>query len=294
MYTWIAFLVSEVDMPELPEVETIARRLSEKVIGKTIGSIEVLREKSFQGDPALVTRKTIKSIARRAKLIRFDFEDQPALLVHLKMTGQLIYKDGNLRAGGGHPTADWINSLPSSHTRVILNFDDDTQLFFNDQRVFGWLKPVDAKQLKYELRNYGPDIVDPVLTPEFLYEKLQKRTIAVKTVIMDNKLMSGVGNIYASDGLNLAKIDPRRPANSLSRKEVKRLLESLLIVINLGIKLGGASMKDYLNIDGLSGGYQNVVRVYGKEGEPCPNCGSTIMRIKQGGRSTFFCPRCQN
>ncbi len=280
-------------MPELPEVETIKRRLAEKIVGKKIGKIEVLREKSFQGNPDQILGLAVTAVTRHAKMICLHLADQPALLVHLKMTGQLIFKDGDIKVGGGHPTADWIGSLPSKHTRVRIDFTDQTTLFFNDQRVFGWLKMIDQDRLADELRNYGPDVIDPIVTTEFLWSKFQHRSVPVKLAIMDNKLISGVGNIYANDGLNLAKIDPRRPAKLLTKTEVKRLHRALLTVINSGIALGGASMKDYLNIDGLSGGYQNVVRVYQKEGQPCPNCGHGLVRIKQGGRSAFFCPNCQ-
>lgn len=280
-------------MPELPEVETIKRRLAEQIVGKQISQIEVFRTKSFQGDPDQIMGQTITAVHRYAKMICFHLAERPALLIHLKMTGQLIYKDGDLKVGGGHPTSDWIGSLPSKHTRAKINFTDQTTLFFNDQRVFGWIKIIDQETLAHELRNYGPDVTDSAVTPTFLWKKFQSRKIPVKLAIMDHKLISGVGNIYANDGLNLAKIDPRRPAQSLTKTEVRDLHRALLEVINSGIALGGASIKDYLNIDGLSGGYQNVVRVYQKEGQPCPNCGHELVRIKQGGRGTFYCPNCQ-
>jgi len=280
-------------MPELPEVETITRRLRDLVVGKSITDITVLREKSWQGDIAKVTGQTITDVSRKAKIIRFHLSNKMNLLVHLKMTGQLIYVDKHTRVGGGHPTADWVNELPAKHTRVILSLSDNATLYFNDMRVFGWIRVVTDEQLSIHYKDLGPDVIDDVVTAEFLFKKLLKKSQAIKIVIMDNTVMCGLGNIYACDALHLAKIHPLRKANSLSFKETSRLLDASKTVLNLGIELGGATMDSYRHVDGFSGRYQEKVRVYGKDGEPCQVCGAVIKKIKLGGRGTFYCEECQ-
>lgn len=280
-------------MPELPEVETIARRLREVVVGKQIVAVAIHRDKSFIGQPKLLEGATITDVTRQSKIIQFHFDTSERMLVHLKMTGQLIYQDAQTRLGGGHPTADWVNELPSAHTRVTLELSDDARLFFNDQRVFGWLKVVTPEEAASEFSNLGPDIHQSQVTPQYLYEKFQRRGIAIKTALMDNSIAAGVGNIYANDALHLAKINPFRPANSLSKEEVTRLCAAAKQVIERGIELGGATIEEFRHIDGFSGNYQKEVRTYGQTGKPCPECGTLIVREKQGGRSTFYCPNCQ-
>lgn len=280
-------------MPELPEVETIARRLRQVILDKKISRVDVRRDKSFQGDLAQVIGTTITSVTRKAKVLRLELSSGVSLLIHLKMTGQLIYDESGKRVGGGHPTDDWVESLPSKHTRVVLDFEQPGTLYFNDMRVFGWIKVVTLEEVEKEMASYAPDITDSQISPKYLVKVFSRRTQPIKQVIMDNAIVAGIGNIYANDALNLAKINPLRPAKSLTKKEVQSLYEAAVAVITKGIELGGATIDNYRNVDGMAGGYQDVVRVYQKEGGSCPNCGSKIIRIKQGGRSTFYCPSCQ-
>ena len=285
-------------MPELPEVETIAQRLHDVLSKKKITKVTVYKQKSFQGSSKLLINQPIVAVSRRAKLIRFHLPGEINLLAHLKMTGQFIFVDHvGLRVGGGHPSADWIQELPSKHTRVafeLQDFEGKTHLlFFNDMRIFGWIKVATETEVLEEYKKYGPDIHTEAANLKYFSEKLAKTSRKIKQVIMDNSVVSGVGNIYACDGLNLAKINPERPANSLTEVEVIRLLDSLKQVINLGIELGGATIDKYRNVDGFSGKYQEQVRVYGLEGKQCKNCGGTIKKIKLGGRGTYFCPICQ-
>lgn len=280
-------------MPELPEVETIVARLRPLLRHKTIKQIQIFRPKSFHGDPTMVRGRIIADVTRRAKLLRFHLGKGFNLLAHLKMTGQFIYLDDGERVGGGHPSADWTRDLPSSHTRVMFDLDDGTQLFFNDMRVFGWIKVMSDAEVADEYAHLGPDIIDESVTPEYFGNALKQRSIKIKQAIMDNNIVAGVGNIYACDGLNLAKIDPYRPANSLSPKEAQRLLTALKIVISRGIELQGATIDTFSHVDGLAGGYQHEVLVYGREGEACYNCGGLIVKEKIGGRGTYFCRECQ-
>jgi formamidopyrimidine-DNA glycosylase len=280
-------------MPELPEVETIARRLREVVIGKKIHSISIFREKSFQGVPETLVGATIQDITRRSKILQFHFDRPEKLLVHLKMTGQLIYVDAHTRLGGGHPTQDWLQELPTKHTRVELGLSDSAKLFFNDLRVFGWLRVLTPEEVEKELSALGPDIIDAAVTPKYLEEMFKKRSVPIKQLVMDNAIAAGVGNIYANDALNMARISPFRPANTLSKEEIEKLYTALTTVISRGIELGGATIHSFRHVDGFAGDYQDEVLTYGREGESCKNCSGIIIRKKQGGRSTFYCPNCQ-
>ncbi len=281
-------------MPELPEVETIAKQLNQVLVGKVFQSIEVRKEKSWSGIIENIVGTPIQSVSRKAKILRIQFENSQSLLIHLKMSGQLIYVDGEKRVGGGHPTADWIQALPSSHTRIIFTFDDGTVLYFNDQRIFGWVRLMENVDVEKTFAELSPDIIDPVVTPEFLFERAKKRAVPIKLFIMDNQIISGVGNIYANDALNLAKISPLRKSNSLSFAEMTTLYQAMMTVINLGIELGGATSDEkYVHVNGMGGRYQERMRVYQKTGEPCPNCGHKIIKTKIGGRGTFYCPNCQ-
>lgn len=280
-------------MPELPEVETIARRLRAALPGKTVANAQVLRAKSFVGEEASLIGIKIVAVDRRSKILSLTLSNKQYLLIHLKMTGQLLYVDGSVRLGGGHPSDDFIASLPSVHTRVVITFSDETTLYFNDLRVFGWIKLVNAAGKVKELAGLAPDIIDAAITPSYLFGVLARRSQPIKQVIMDNAVVAGVGNIYANDALHLAKLSPLRTANSLSRGEVERLLLAMKAVITLGIERGGATIQHYKNVEGLVGHYQDVRRVYAREGESCGECGTTIKRFKQAGRSTYYCPSCQ-
>lgn len=283
-------------MPELPEVETIRKQLDKVLKGREIEGVEVLREKSFGGDRKRVVGKRVKSVERKAKLLMMVLEDKERLLIHLKMTGQLILVDMEKeRVVGGHPTADWVNDLPSKHTRVVISFLRGGKLYFNDMRVFGWIKLVKEKEWKRLEKEMPMDVVDKEFTKKYLKETLKGSGRAVKIVIMDQKKMGGVGNIYANDGLFLAGIKPDREARSLEDKEISKLYKSLIRVIKEGIRMGGATASDekFVSVYGLGGRYQEKFRVYDKQGEKCVKCGKKIKKIKLGGRGTYFCPKCQ-
>lgn len=281
-------------MPELPEVETVVRKLKSLVVGKKIKDIEVLNIKSFTGDKSKIIGSTIKDVKRRAKIINLVIGDDLYLLTHLKMTGQYLLQDGKKRAGGGHPSSDWVNELPSRHTRVIFHFEDNSTLFFNDMRKFGWIRQHSKQQLEQVYAKLGPDVIDRELTLDYLKNQLKRRTIPIKQAIMMNEIICGVGNIYACDSLNDAKISPFRPANSLSDLELTNLINSMKKIVNLAIERGGTTFDGmYVDVDGLAGSYQNNLLTYGREGETCYNCGGIIKKKKLGGRGTYYCPICQ-
>ena len=301
-------------MPELPEVETIARQLDKALKGQSIVGVEVKREKSFphfakatRGKKGIVGRRILK-VRRRAKMVVVEIatSQKPLatsyLLIHLKMTGQLVYqetrnkKQETNRIVGGHPTADWVAKLPSSHTRVVVELNKG-RLFFNDQRVFGWVKVMDKQGLKKEFKNYGPDMIDRQVTKEYFYQTLHKSRRAVKLVICDQKDVAGVGNIYANDGLWCAGVDPRRPAKEIVRSESDKLWACLRQVLKQGIKYGGATASDdkFVQATGLGGKYQEHFLAYERDGQKCRRrgCGGVMRKIRLGGRGTYYCPRCQ-
>jgi formamidopyrimidine-DNA glycosylase len=281
-------------MPELPEVETVKRRLKEILPGKIIKAIKVLHDKSFGGKKEDLIGQEIQDVTRRAKVIRIHLPSEQNLLTHLKMTGQLIYVGDDIRTGGGHPTADWVKDLPSKHTRLIYDFTDGSRLYFNDQRIFGWMRLMSDKQVAAQWAKYGPDVNHDAATATYLQEKFKNRRIPIKQAIMMNQIMAGLGNIYACDALNIAQISPFRPAQSLGLNELEKLMLAAKQVINEGLEYGGTTYDGkYVHVDGMSGSYQDIMRVYGREGERCRQCGGQIIKEKIGGRGTYFCERCQ-
>jgi formamidopyrimidine-DNA glycosylase len=285
-------------MPELPEVESIRRKLQLVLPQRQISKIEVRREKSFLVFPAFgdeISRATIVEVKRRAKILQIVLDGERDLLVHLKMTGQLIFVDQNgQRAGGGHPSADWVNELPVKHTRVIFDFTDGARLFFNDMRVFGWIRAPRKSEVEQEFVNYGPDINDPNLSVTYLLRQAERRSIPIKQFIMDNAVVCGVGNIYASESLFATGINPTKTAKAVTKKEMTALLKAMQAIIVRATELGGTTFDGkYVGVDGFAGGFQHELQVYGREGLPCLRCKAKIAKIKQGGRGTFYCPNCQ-
>ncbi len=291
-------------MPELPEVETIKRRLAPVLPQKQIKAFRVKRERSFRSDSPkkdidIILGSTIRDISRRAKFLHIHLDNGHTITIHLMMSGQLIYRepresDGEYRIGGGHPSAAWVEELPTNHTRIEIDFDDGSQLFFNDMRVFGFfeLSPNDEIYRHYE--DYGPDINDPDLDSTKIHAKLQRRAIPIKRALLINQIVAGLGNIYVCDTLNAAQIDPRRPAQDLSLKEVEHMIFHARKIVKRAIELSGTTYDGlYVDTAGFAGGYQDEMRVYDREGEPCPECDTPIEKIKIGQRGTYFCPECQ-
>jgi len=296
-------------VPELPEVETIARQLNEVLVGKIVSQMTVYREKIFSGDKDVLIGKKITKVSRRAKVVGVEFEGfEDVVQIHLKMTGQLIFVEKTKktqelktdktqvfekRVAGGHPSVDWTNDLPSKHTRVEIIFDDDSVLFFNDMRAFGWVKITNREEREKQASSLPPDVIDESFTLDYFAQVLKKSKKPIKLVLLDQQLMGGIGNIYANDALNMAKILPTRKACDLNVSEARKLYKAVRYVIELGIKCGGASAANYVDTKGLGGTYQNHFLTYKRDGEPCNNCGEKILKVKLGGRGTFYCPNCQ-
>lgn len=279
-------------MPELPEVETIKRGLEKKLVGLTIKSVSILTPKSFQGDQDKITSKKIIGITRRAKILVIEFEDN-YLLVHLKMTGQLIYKKfpiSNNQLPKKNNRYD-VGELPNKYTRVIIEFNNKDKLYFNDLRKFGWMKIV--KNL--DSLSLGPEPLEKEFTFGYFKKMLKKSRRAIKIIIMDQQNLSGVGNIYATEALFYATIYPGKPANTLTDAEILRLRKSIIKVLKMGIANLGSSSKDeaFRDIEGKKGSMQKHFVVYEREGLNCLGCKGKIKKIKLGGRGTYFCPNCQ-
>jgi formamidopyrimidine-DNA glycosylase len=266
-------------MPELPEVETVRLQLEREILGSTISMIEVKEAKNFVGDHLLIIGEKIEKVGRVGKYLFVHFESDKGLVIHLKMTGRLVLQD------------DFYDM--AKHTRVIITLTDERKVYYWDIRKFGYVKvsenlEVTREKLKQKMGQEPWDITD-----KELLGKLKKTTRPIKEAILDQSILAGVGNIYANDGLWLARIDPRRKANSLKLKEINKLRESLCIVLKRGLTVGGASDNTYRDFYGERGGYQDEFLSYGRTGEPCNRCGTKLKRIVVSGRGSWICEKCQ-
>lgn len=288
-------------MPELPEVETVRRGLEERLVGRTVTGFDVRLAKQFKSDPKLIKTQIVGAkvtkLERRAKLLIIDLSSGYSLLIHLKMTGQLIWQnEGDHRFAGGHPIPFVDGPLPSSTTHIIIRFDDGARLFFNDLRQFGYAKLVPIAEVEDQsfLKGLGPEPLSKDFTLERFATQLKRRGRSkTKPVILDQAVAAGVGNIYADEGLFLAKIHPERLAGSLDEVEVERLWKAIPEVLKEALKWGGTSAQAYIDPDGKRGTYLDHAYVYRRTGEPCRDCGTPIEKITVGGRGTHFCPHCQ-
>lgn len=275
-------------------METIKRQLAGKLIGLEIAGIEILAKKSFQGETADLTGAVITELKRLGKVLVFELNNGQSLVIHLKLTGQLVYQPP-----GGRPVVLAGAALPAKHTRVIFSFREGSKLFFNDLRMFGWIKNLarrEVENLKL-IKEYGPEPLSDEFTTEKLKELLKNWGRPVKLLLLEQSKISGVGNIYANEALFCAGIAPHHRGRELVRdhpEKIKKLRECLRQVLELGLKYGGASDNAYVDAFGEKGEMQEHLNVYGKAGQPCPNdCGGTIRRMTLGGRGAFFCPKCQ-
>ena len=303
-------------MPELPEVETIKRGLEKKIIGLKITDIQILNPKSFQGARKLIVGRKITRVWRRAKILAIDL-DSKTLLVHLKMSGQLILVSHGPRVKdqekfisgpkqkkentenrfiGGHPTQDMSGQMPNKSTRVIFTFSDNSKLYFNDQRKFGWIKVVSQGSgvIDQVLGNLGPEPLDKEFTQKILKIHLQKhKSLPIKVALMDQQTIAGIGNIYASESLFNDGINPQKIVSKLTDNEISRLHRGIITALKNSIKYGGSSRTHFVNADGEKGVFLDFAYVYQRAKKPCKICQAPIAQIKQAGRSTFFCPNCQ-
>ena len=280
-------------MPELPEVETIRRGLDKLILKRKITHVEVLTDKSFVGQPSSVEGHTVEALRRFGKALIIDLSGDISLLIHLRMTGQLIF-DGQERFAAGHPSENFVDTMPNRQTRVVIKFDRGT-LYFNDQRKFGFIKVIPTAEIANDpfIKKLAKEPWQ--MTPTEFYDKLQKHPNSlIKAALLDQTIIAGLGNIYADESLFMSHIHPTRRAGTLTKKEAKTLLESARDVMTRSIDSGGSTMATYVKADGTRGDYlQKFAQVFRREGQPCPKCGSEIIKIRVAGRGTHICPTCQ-
>lgn len=274
-------------MPELPEVETVRRGLQKQLAGATIKSVKVLRNDSV-GYPSpeefvrLLKGRCFESVNRRGKYLLIHLSDKTGMVAHLRMSGRLLVMKGTEKE--------------PAHVRIRLNLGDGRKLVFDDTRVFGrlWCVPAGKtfEDVVPTLAQLGPEPLEG-LDPRHLKEAFAGKTQCIKTALLDQSIIAGVGNIYADESLYRARIKPTRKAGDISTAELKKLSKEIAIVLNNAIELGGSTLRDYTDSSGVNGNYQHEALVYGRKDEECRSCKSRIQRIKLNGRSSHFCPRCQ-
>jgi formamidopyrimidine-DNA glycosylase len=281
-------------VPELPEVENIRLQLEKFITGHVVKSIEIRNEKSFQGDTSKIVGGKVKQIRRFGKLLSIDLDNSYSLAVHVKMTGQLIYRGVNLFQPPGL-SEKVKGGLDGKHTHVVFFLDRDSKLFFIDVRKFGWIKVMPTGQVEKTgfVSKLGPEPLSG-LTFEKFKEILSNTKRPIKVVLMDQSKIGGIGNIYANDALWLAGMNPERESLSLSLSEQKELLKAIETVLRRGLKYGGASKNMFVRPDGTEGEYQSHFLVYGRMGQFCKRCRKEMIVKKMvAGRGTYFCPKCQ-
>jgi formamidopyrimidine-DNA glycosylase len=281
-------------MPELPEVETIKRGLMNYILNKKIVQVEVFEGKSVKnGELTSVVGATIIGLRRFGKALVIDLDNGISLMVHLRMTGQLIWR-GKENYAAGHPSENFMAELPNKQTRVLLKFEDGV-LYFNDQRKFGFFKILKTSEVEED--EFIKKLAKEPWKMEVkeLYDKCQRHAKApIKAVLLDQTVICGLGNIYADEALFFAKVHPATKAGTLSEKQVALILEGAREVMQASIDSGGSTMATYVKADGTRGDYlEKFAKVFRRDGMPCPRCGTIIEKIRVAGRGTHICPECQ-
>lgn len=282
-------------MPELPEVETVRRGLAPVMEGEVIARVAVNRpDLRFPLPERMAERLTgarVMQLRRRAKYILCDLSSGETLLIHLGMSGRMLL------SGAGIGRLHHAPPLPGRHDHVVIEMEGGARVTFNDARRFGAMDLAATAGVEdhWLLRRLGPEPLGNAFDERYLAGRLKARASAVKTALLDQTLVAGLGNIYVCESLFRAGIDPRRPAARIAAARLGALVPVIRDVLAEAIEAGGSSLRDHRRADGELGYFQHRFQVYDREGAPCPRpgCGGTVRRIVQAGRSTFFCPRCQ-
>jgi len=294
-------------MPELPEVEIVRIGLQELIVGKEIKGATTDNLKSFpnakdQVDQFLVG-STILAVRRRAKVLLIDLDSGYSLMIHLRMTGQLVYvpleqtqtrnikgkSRGVGRFGAGHPNDSLVGKLPDKSTRVTFEFSDKSKLYFNDQRKFGWVKlpPTELVAEDPFMKKVGPEPLGSDMPNKIFIQRIRKRNgTTVKAAILDQTTLAGVGNIYADESLWSARIHPSEKVKNISDGKLEILRNEIINVMKLSIQKGGSTSRNYVNAKGMKGSYLSFAKVFKREGMPCFTCGNTIVKLRVAGRGT--------
>lgn len=325
-------------MPELPEVETVRRGLGPFILNKKIVRIKVDEDKSFRGDKRNIEGATVIGIRRRGKALLIDLNNGWTLMIHLRMTGQLIWRDARLadsalsadallphrtmstarsaipasshnlatsaslgesdldklQFAAGHPSKNFTDALPNAQTRVTFEFPEG-KLFFNDQRKFGFIKPIPTSEVEND-KFIAELAKEPwEMEAEELFAKCQRHGRSpIKAVLLNQKIIAGLGNIYADESLFYAGVHPASLAGALDELEVAKILEGACKVMRAAIDSGGSTMATYVRPDGTTGSYlEKFAQVFRREGQECRRCGAELLKTRCAGRGTHFCPNCQ-
>lgn len=280
-------------MPELPEVETIKLGLKKYLVGHRVEDIVINLPKQFVGDPKQLVGERVIAVRRFGKGLLVDFGNGYSLAIHVKMTGQLVYRKVSWVARVPQVSRAELEDLPDKYTHVVFHLDNDAVLYYRDVRQFGWLRTVktaDALDLPF-FKSLGREPLRDLRLTDF--KKLMSVKTPIKTLLLDQHKIAGIGNIYANDALFLAGILPTRPAVSLTPPEQKKLFEAIEKVLRESLAVGGASASNYVNVLGEKGSYQDRFLVYKRDGNPCLTCKTILIRTTMGGRGTFICKNCQ-
>lgn len=287
-------------MPELPEVETVRRGLSRLIIDKVIRAVTYDFPKGFpntQSDiDAFLIGARVVEIRRRAKVLLIDLSSEYTLVIHLKMTGQLVYVGTESRFGAGHPNDSLVGTLPDRSTRVTFSFSDGSHLYFNDQRKFGWVRlfpTLEVPNIDF-MRRAGPEpLSDDFEAEEFTQRFARRKKSSIKAALLDQTIVAGVGNIYADESLFMAGIHPQTHVQDVGEEHFHALYRAVRESMLLSIEKGGSTDKNYVDAEGNRGSYLSHSLVFRREGRPCPRCGTEIIKTRVAGRGTHYCPNCQ-
>lgn len=296
-------------MPELPEVENLRLGLQKKIVGQKIKSVKVLAPKLVSGAGNVrpssrakavefikgLTGEVIEGIERRAKNLIFKFKSGKLLLVHLKMSGQFVYREGGKTVEGGHPIELSRSELPNKHTYIIFELSRGT-LYYNDIRTFGYLlyfKDKSSLDKVEHFKDIGPEPFSEEFTLEYFANALKTKNSKLKAILLGQSVVAGLGNIYADEACFEAGISPPRRASSLKPEEIKKLYSAIKRILKRAIDVGGSSVATYMLLDESRGNYAREHKVYGRGNEACVICGKKLESIIVAGRTTVFCKICQ-
>jgi formamidopyrimidine-DNA glycosylase len=285
-------------MPELPEVETIKNDLNKLARGQLILRLEVRKPKLLKPSTKAVrwaiVGKVIKQIERRGKLLIFYLNGEHLLLMHLKMTGQIVWQPPRGRfLTGGHPIVG-VSSVPNRFTHLTIYFKSGARLYFNDVRQFGYWQVIAKKELPKIYSKFGPEPFSLEFTRESFWQSLKKRgRTTIKAVLLDQKVVAGIGNIYADESLFLARVRPSKRVSTLSKNNAGDIYKAIKVILARAIKARGTSFNSYVDGQGRKGTYWEKRLVYGRRGEKCKRCRNIILKTLVAGRGTHYCARCQ-
>lgn len=286
-------------MPELPEVETIIRGLKNKILGKKIVKIDINLKKiiksPLQEFVADLKGNKFKNVKRRGKLLIFELaHEDKFLLIHLRMTGQLIYKKDKKIMAGGHSYPNDFSNLPSKHSHIVFHFNDGSHLFFNDQRQFGVMQLVDKEELELVNAKFGVEPLGREFTVKKFKDILRNKKGNSKAFLLNQKFIAGLGNIYADEVLFFAGVLPSRKIDSLNKKEIEKIYKGIKSILKKAVEYRGTAFSNYVDVRGRKGKFLKLLKVYRREGKKCLRCKKEIIqKTKIAGRGTRFCNVCQ-